>query len=203
MGGGFCVSPSTYSCCPYFGRDDGVCVETCDKNVNSTNHCTDECDNYWTGTNCQSKCYPCTGCQCKYDDDCQLDCSLECFNGGMADANCAECVCLSGYTGEHCEDKVPCNTSYCLHGGTPDETNCTKSTCPNDYYGDRCEHVIDPCESNPCLNEVLMLKTAVSTTRASALRGGRVLTVRMRLTDVLRVTTVRTGECAFTLMKLA
>ena len=55
MGGGFCVSPSTYSCCPYFGKEDGLCVDECSTTVNSTSHCTDECEGHWSGDNCKSK----------------------------------------------------------------------------------------------------------------------------------------------------
>ncbi len=56
MGGGFCVSPSEYSCCPYFDKLEGVCVDECDSRVNSSNHCTDECTGNWTGDDCDSKC---------------------------------------------------------------------------------------------------------------------------------------------------
>ena len=31
--------------------------------------------------------------------------------------------------------------------------NCTKCICPNDYFGEHCEEVVvNPCDSNPCIN---------------------------------------------------
>ncbi|KAI4874357.1 hypothetical protein NFI96_022214 [Prochilodus magdalenae] len=114
----------------------GVCV-----NANSCRNLIGgylcDCQPGWVGPNCDIRNSSCQG---------------SCLNGGHCEDS--RCVCLSGFTGKHCQTAVgACDSAPCLHGGQCVEQKDGKSllcNCPKGYTGTYCEVVVDMCNPNPC-----------------------------------------------------
>lgn len=90
-----------------------------------------------------------------------------------------KCNCSQGFTGVNCDTCLnPCNQTYlspCQNGG-----NCTPiynltsqlqlvcglytCSCPAGYTGKNCEILVNPCSSNPCLNQGVCSPFASNTT---------------------------------------
>ncbi|XP_077983821.1 sushi, von Willebrand factor type A, EGF and pentraxin domain-containing protein 1-like [Glandiceps talaboti] len=101
-----------------------------------------ECNNGYTGSNCQDEIDECRSSPCAFNSTC-LD-----RTGGF------DCVCQPGYTGLICDQEVDeCQLSPCLHSGQcQDEVNDFQCVCVDGYSGNFCEIVPDNCASNPCQN---------------------------------------------------
>ena len=83
----------------------------------------------------------CTLSGCK-KDPCD---GVVCLNGGACDGD-GNCICPSGYTGEHCETNVssnPCAGITCQNGGTCVNGVCN---CPTGYTGTYCQTAITPSQ---------------------------------------------------------
>ncbi|KAL7870421.1 hypothetical protein SRHO_G00079180 [Serrasalmus rhombeus] len=96
--------------------------------------------------------------------DCDIrnsSCQGSCLNGGRCEDS--KCVCLSGFTGEHCQTVVgPCDSAPCLNGGQCVEQKDGKGllcNCPTGYTGTYCEVVVDMCNPNPCQKGVPCQRT--------------------------------------------
>lgn len=66
------------------------------------------------------------------------------------------CICIDGFTGDHCEINVneclsnPCkNKGQCIDGINNYTCNCDNTG----YTGPTCELDIDECDTNPCINQ--------------------------------------------------
>ncbi|XP_067941200.1 fibropellin-1-like isoform X2 [Watersipora subatra] len=103
---------------------------------------TCNCTQYWTGYSCDVDVNECEDSPCGPGVCINLEGSYTC--------NCSGTERL----GDHCEKKDWCSVSgVCSDRGKscvnlPDRANCT---CEANYYGLNCS-VMDPCQSNPCLN---------------------------------------------------
>ncbi|CAM4752695.1 unnamed protein product [Rotaria magnacalcarata] len=90
-----------------------------------------------------------------------------CLNGGtcLISGNRTICLCLSLFTGIHCESLInPCDSQPCVNGGTCYTASSGRKKrqimtamgfycqCPILYTGTRCESYISLCGSNPCQN---------------------------------------------------
>ncbi|XP_071945103.1 uncharacterized protein [Antedon mediterranea] len=105
-------------------------------------------------------------CECTEDYegefcDKELDpCSPQpCQNNGLCnkiDSLTYECDCTEGYLGDNCEIDNPCLPSPCENGAACNVVAGQASgfvcDCTQEYTGDYCEKAVDPCSSQPCLN---------------------------------------------------
>ncbi|XP_023930468.1 neurogenic locus notch homolog protein 1 isoform X2 [Lingula anatina] len=117
------------------------------------------CIDPYTGPNCETNLGHCFSHPCKYNSTCMN------LPGGY------KCFCLPGYSGINCEDELnKCFSSPCKNGATcVDLVDSYSCICPSHLTGTHCEHmiisanlteiepndnatIINPCDSNPCLN---------------------------------------------------
>ncbi|KAL9967398.1 hypothetical protein ACROYT_G025615 [Oculina patagonica] len=107
------------------------------------------CPAGWKGINCDEDINECEASPCKNGATCENQ------PGGYS------CSCMSGYTGQNCEqarhfsttDINECASSPCANGATcHDEVGRYTCECPAGYKGTNCETDIDECEVDPCLN---------------------------------------------------
>ncbi|KAL1237846.1 Neurogenic locus Notch protein [Trichinella pseudospiralis] len=73
------------------------------------------------------------------------------------DENRVFCDCINGYTGKYCNwdiNECTYQEKPCKNNGTCVNTfGSYKCECPKNFEGTHCEIKIDPCGSNPCLNQ--------------------------------------------------
>ncbi|XP_021344300.1 uncharacterized protein LOC110444201 isoform X4 [Mizuhopecten yessoensis] len=84
--------------------------------------------------------------------------SKVCLNDGtctmLDEGRFHQCSCLSGFTGERCENHINVCQSYpCMNGATCQASNSSNNCiCRPGYTGLYCETDINDCESNPCVH---------------------------------------------------
>ncbi len=81
---------------------------------------------------------------------------LDCQNGGSCvefDSGIVQCACPDGFTGEFCEEAIPCFNFTCPDNVTTDSpvynaaTDSCECICADGFFGEFCE---DPCENINC-----------------------------------------------------
>ncbi|XP_071488447.1 uncharacterized protein [Diadema antillarum] len=79
-----------------------------------------------------------------------------CENGGtcFSAVDQPHCICVHGYTGDHCQDANPCLSQPCLNGGwcENDMYGDFECQCLPNYHGSRCEEFVNPCDELICEN---------------------------------------------------
>ncbi|KAJ2944729.1 hypothetical protein O0L34_g4091 [Tuta absoluta] len=110
----------------------------------------------WTGKNCTSRApppprdrEPCVGGAVCLHGHC-----LHPSTATSTAANAPRCVCLPGYAGPLCTERIEdCVVSGCGSGGSCLDTGAgARCVCRTGWTGARCEHEIDECAINPCRN---------------------------------------------------
>nr|XP_058945176.1 von Willebrand factor D and EGF domain-containing protein-like [Pocillopora verrucosa] len=154
---------------------NGTCIDL-------VNNYTCNCFAGFTGSNCDIKikncaddsCYPNVTCfknseiiscgpcplgftgdgkNCKDIDDCMnhtCTVSASCVDG----VNNYSCVCLVGFTGDHCETNIDeCINHTCANGAScVDLVNNFSCSCMAGFSGDLCETDVDDCANHSCAN---------------------------------------------------
>ncbi|XP_064457665.1 protein crumbs-like [Ornithodoros turicata] len=153
----------------------GTCVEGLGQHI-----C--RCPVGFSGANCEVNIDDCEGVACPRNSECvdsvnqhrcicspgyigsppqclrATNCALNpCKNGAKCEQNLNEgytCVCMQGFSGDHCENNVDeCASSPCLNGATcTDERGHYLCHCLPGYSGVHCEVDDNECASGPCLH---------------------------------------------------
>ncbi|XP_065927125.1 adhesion G protein-coupled receptor B1 isoform X5 [Magallana gigas] len=133
---------------------NGTCMNGCSRGYQGV-HCTEECEDYFFGENCEKRCNS----TCKNCNKTSGECENGCYPGWTG-RFCQE-VCTTGFYGEkcssicgHCLNNSVCDhvTGVCEQGCEPgyQGENCTE-VCLWGMYGSNCRVTCGNCfESKQC-----------------------------------------------------
>nr|CAH7753365.1 unnamed protein product [Callosobruchus chinensis] len=152
-GYGLCIEINEYqySCnCfqNYIGTNCEIRINYCDSNP-CYNGGT--CSNEDKGFKCKCR-YRFRGKYCEEADEC----NRTCLNGGKCvqdDSGSPMCICLPGFTGKVCENKIKhCKSGLCSNNSECiEEYDTFKCQCLSGFIGRRCNLL--PCDFRPCSEE--------------------------------------------------
>jgi len=119
--------------CDGFECNHGACVSS--EGVASC-----ECEDGYTGDDCNTVVDPCDG--------------FECNHGACVSSEGSPmCECEDGWTGAFCDINIDeCESQPCVNGVCIDGAGEYSCSCLPGWTGTNCESDIDECLSEPCLN---------------------------------------------------